>query len=115
RGNRRSRHGDPRRGAGDDGSEADVQHRLHPRRDESQLGGSVFNSRNFCGTDGTLVLSDPVGLDGAVFTSFWGESGVVGRVTNVSLAVTTDVKPFYELGSRSAKELRAGYIAISGT
>jgi len=40
---------------------------------------------------------------------------VVGRVTNVSLAVTTDIKPFYELGSRSAKELRAGNIAISGT
>ena len=75
----------------------------------------MFNSRNFCGTDGTLVLSDPVGLDAAVFTNYWGESGVVGRVTNVSLAVTTDIKPFYELGSRSAKELRAGNIAISGT
>jgi hypothetical protein len=75
----------------------------------------VFNSRNFCGTDGTLVLSDPVDLDPAVFTNYWGESGVVGRVTNVSLSVTTDVKPFYELGSRSAKELRAGNIAIAGT
>jgi len=75
----------------------------------------VFNSRNFCGTDGTLVLSDPVDLDPAVFPNYWGESGVVGRVTNVSLSVTTDVKPFYELGSRSAKELRAGNIAIAGT
>jgi len=75
----------------------------------------VFNSRNFCGTDGTLVLSDPVDLDPAVFISYWGESGVVGRVTNVSISVTTEVKPFYELGSRSAKELRAGNIAIAGT
>jgi hypothetical protein len=74
----------------------------------------MFNSRNFCGTDGTLVLSDPVGLDTAVFTGHWGESGVVGRVINVSIAVSTDVKPFYELGSRSAKELRAGNISISG-
>jgi hypothetical protein len=75
----------------------------------------VFNSRNFCGTDGTLVLSDPVGLDTAVFTGYWGESGVVGRVVNVSIAVSTEVKPFYELGSRAAKELRAGNIAITGT
>ncbi len=75
----------------------------------------MFNSRSFCGTDGTLVLSDPVGLDPAVFTGYWGESGIVGRVTNVSIAVSTEVKPFYELGSRSAKELRAGNIAISGT
>ena len=57
----------------------------------------MFNSRNFCGTDGTLVLSDPVGLDAAVFTGYWGETGIVGRVTNVSLAVSTEVKPFYEL------------------
>jgi len=75
----------------------------------------VFNSRNFCGTDGTLVLSEPVDLDLAVYNSYWGESEVIGRVTNVSLSVTTDVKPFYELGSRSAKELRAGNIAIAGT
>jgi hypothetical protein len=75
----------------------------------------VFNSRNFCGTDGTLVLSDPDGLEAAVFTGYWGESGVVGRVTNVSISVTTEVKAFYELGSRSAKELRAGNIAIAGT
>jgi hypothetical protein len=75
----------------------------------------VFNSHNFCGTDGTLVLSSPVNLDPAVYTNYWGVSEVVGRVTNVSLSVTTDVKPFYELGSRSAKELRAGNIAIAGT
>jgi hypothetical protein len=75
----------------------------------------VFNSRNFCGTDGSLVLSDPVGLDSAVFTNYWGETGVVGRVTNVSIAVTTEVMPFYEVGSRSVKELRAGNIAICGT
>lgn len=75
----------------------------------------MLNSRNFCGTDGTLVLSDPDGLDTAVFTELWGESGVVGRVVNVSIAVTTEVKAFYELGSRSAKELRAGNITISGT
>jgi hypothetical protein len=75
----------------------------------------VFNSHTYCGTDGSLILSDPDGLDAAVFTGYWGETGVVGRVTNVSIAVTTEVKPFYELGSRAPKELRTGNIAISGT
>ena len=75
----------------------------------------MFNSRNYCGTDGSLVLSAPVGLDEAVLASYLGEAGAVGRVTNVSISVTTEVKPFYELGSRTAKELRAGNIAIAGS
>ncbi len=75
----------------------------------------MYNSRNYSGTDGQLVLSDPDGIDAAAFTAYWGETGIVGRVTNVAIAVRTEVKPFYELGSRSAKELRAGNIAICGS
>src|SRR5262245_58233181 len=75
----------------------------------------MFNSHTFCGTDGSLVLSDPDGLDAAAFTSYWGDTGVVGRVTNVAISVTTEVRPFYELGSRAPKELRTGNIAISGS
>jgi hypothetical protein len=75
----------------------------------------VFNSHTYCGTDGSLVLSDPDGIDAAVFTGYWGETGVVGRVTNVSICVNTEVKPFYELGSRAAKELRSGNISITGS
>jgi hypothetical protein len=75
----------------------------------------VFNSHTYCGTDGSLILSDPDGIDAAVFTGYWGETGVVGRVTNVSICVTTEVKPFYELGSRAPKELRSGNIAITGS
>lgn len=74
----------------------------------------MFNSRNYSGTDGQLVLS-PDRLDPDYFTGYWGDQGVVGRVTNVAIAVSTEIKPFYELGSRSAKELRAGNIAISGS
>jgi hypothetical protein len=74
----------------------------------------VFNSHTFCGTDGSLVLSDPDGIDAAAFTSYWGETGIVGRVTNVSISVTTEVRPFYELGSRAPKELRTGNISIFG-
>jgi len=73
----------------------------------------MFNTNTFFGTDGTLTLSDVDGFD--AFATYFGEDGLVGRVTNISLHVTTDIKPFHELGSRAPKELRAGNLAISGT
>lgn len=75
----------------------------------------ALNTNTFFGTDGTLVVSDPTGLDSAVFTDFFGESGVVGRVRGVTVHSTTQIKAHYELGSRSAKELRAGNISIGGS
>jgi hypothetical protein len=72
-----------------------------------------FNANTYYGTDGTLALSDVDGFDG--FASYFGEGGAVGRVTNVTIAVTTEVKAFHELGSRAPKELRAGNFSISGT
>jgi hypothetical protein len=50
-----------------------------------------------------------------VFTKYYGENGVVGRVTGVTVSVTTAIKAWYEIGSRAAKELRTGNIAIAGT
>jgi hypothetical protein len=75
----------------------------------------MFNTNTFFGTDGVLTLSDADGMTAEVFTSYFGESGVVGRLKNVSLAISTEIKPFHELGSRAPKELRAGNIQISGT
>ena len=75
----------------------------------------MFNTNTFYGTDGILTLSDPDGLDADVFTGYFGEGGIVGRVTNVSMQVTVDIKEFHELGSHAAKELRAGNISIGGT
>jgi hypothetical protein len=75
----------------------------------------LFNSKTFFGTDGSLLFSDPVGFDKDVFTKYYGESGVVGRVTGVTVSVTTEIKAWYEIGSRAAKELRSGNIAIAGT
>lgn len=74
----------------------------------------MFNTNTYFGTDGVLTLSDPDGLDADTFTGFFGESGVVGRLKNVSLSVKVAIKPFYELGSRAPRELRAGNIAIAG-
>lgn len=73
----------------------------------------MFNTSTFYGTDGSLALSDVDGFEG--FNSYFGEDGLVGRVTGISIRASTEVKPFHELGSRSAKELRAGNISISGT
>src|SRR5437762_3291372 len=75
----------------------------------------MVNTHTYFGTDGALVVSDPNGLDSALFTKYFGESGVVGRVMGVSVYVTTEIKAHYELGSRAPKELRSGNIAIAGS
>ena len=75
----------------------------------------MFNSNTYFGTDGTLTLTDPDGFDANTLTNYFGESGAVGRLTNIALHVSTEIKPFHELGSRAPKELRAGNIYLSGT
>ncbi len=74
----------------------------------------MLNTSTYHGVDGVLTLSDPDGVSPELLTSYFGEGGIVGRVTNISLAVSTAVKPFHEIGSHSAKELRAGNIYIEG-
>lgn len=75
----------------------------------------MYNTSTFFGTDGTLVFSDAKNIDSAVFTKYYGENGIVGRVTGVTVSVTTEIKPWYEIGSRAAKELRSGNIEIAGS
>jgi hypothetical protein len=75
----------------------------------------MFNTGTFYGTDGILTVSDPDGFEADAFAAYFGEGGVVGRVTNVSLSVTIDLKTFHELGSHAPKEIRAGNISIGGT
>jgi hypothetical protein len=74
----------------------------------------VFNTRTYFGTDGTLLLTDPQNFDAGVLATYLGESGVAGRVTNVGLRVSTEIKAFHELGGR-LPELRAGNIVITGS
>jgi hypothetical protein len=73
----------------------------------------MFNSNTYYGTDGSLSLSDVNGWGD--FAKYFGDSGAVGRVVNISLAIATEVKAFHELGLRSPRELRAGNICISGS
>lgn len=74
----------------------------------------MFNTNTYTGTDGVLSLSDARGVPADLLTGYFGESGAVGRVTNVSIAVATQILPFHDLGSRMPKELRAGNVRISG-
>jgi hypothetical protein len=74
----------------------------------------VLNTTTYFGTDGTLVISDPHDLDADAFTTLLPQDGQVARVTNVTLALTMDIKPFHEMGARYPSELRAGNITISG-
>jgi len=73
----------------------------------------MFNTNTYAGTDGTLTFSDADGFE--AFGTYFGEDGLVGRVTGVTLGVATEVFEFHELGRRMPKELRAGNISIGGT
>jgi hypothetical protein len=77
----------------------------------------MFNTNTFFGIDGILTLSDadPAAFDADSFTKYFGEDGIVGRVTNVKLSISTEIKSFHEMGSHAPKEIRAGNITIGGT
>lgn len=42
-------------------------------------------------------------------------SNAIGRLRNVTIQVTSDVKPFFEIGRRYPTHLRPGVIHVSGT
>jgi hypothetical protein len=75
----------------------------------------VFNASVYSGTDGTLTLSNPVGVEEDAWGTYFGEIAEVGRVTNVTISVNTAIRPFHELGSHMPRELRAGNVSIDGT
>ena len=75
----------------------------------------MFNNTVYSGAEGSLTVSLPVGLDQETLTAYLGENGEVGRVTGVTIHVSTVVRPFHELGSHAAAQLRAGNINVTGT
>lgn len=73
----------------------------------------------FRAIDAVLVLSvdDAQSPEGANANTLIGEydlSNVVGRLSNVTIAVTSDLRAFYEIGRRYPTHLRPGVIRISG-
>lgn len=75
----------------------------------------MFNVNTFTGSDGVLTISDAAPFEADTFTAYFGEGGVVGRVTDVTVRVTTEIKTFHEMGSHAPRELRPGNIHIRGT
>lgn len=77
----------------------------------------MANTSVFTGADGSITLSTPEGTEGEkaqeVLTAY--DMISVGRVHNVMVNVTSDVKAFHEIGQRYATELRPGNVSISGT
>jgi hypothetical protein len=77
----------------------------------------MANSRVFTGADGSVTLSPSQGPEGdkakAVITAY--EMLTVGRVQQVRVEVSSDIKAYHEIGQRYATELRAGNVSVSGT
>lgn len=70
--------------------------------------------------DAVLVLgvddkSSPEGSVADALISQYDLSNVVGRLTNVSISITSDVKPFYEIGRRYPTHLRPGILRVTGS
>lgn len=69
--------------------------------------------------DAVLVLgvedaSTPEGGAADALVSQYDLSNVVGRLTNVSISITSDVQPFYEIGKRYPTHLRPGILRVTG-
>lgn len=74
----------------------------------------------FRAIDAVLVLgvedtTTPEGQAADALVSQYDLSNVVGRLTNVSVSVTSDVRPFFEIGRRYPTHLRPGLVQVSGS
>jgi len=74
----------------------------------------------FRAVDATLVLAvddatTPEGTAADALVSEYGLSNVVGRLRNLQVLVSTDVRAFYEIGRRYPTHLRPGVVRISGS
>lgn len=77
----------------------------------------MANANIYTGADGSISLSSPEGLEGEKAQAVIDANDLVsvGRVQGVKVEVSSDLKPFHEIGTRYATELRAGNITITGS
>jgi hypothetical protein len=75
------------------------------------------NSHVFTGLDGAITLAVETGVEGDAAKTVNDTYGLtpIGRATGVSVEVTSDIRPFHEMGQRYATELRSGNVDIEGT
>jgi hypothetical protein len=74
----------------------------------------------FRAIDAVLVLgvddtSSPEGATADSLVAQYDLSNTVGRLRNVTVRITSDLKPFYEIGRRYPTHLRPGAVSIHGT
>jgi len=76
----------------------------------------MANTNVFRGSDATISLAVDQTPEGTQSQSVIDEYQLtpVGRATGVEVKVTSDVKPFHELGQRYATELRPGNVNVTG-
>jgi hypothetical protein len=75
------------------------------------------NTHVFTGLDGSISLAAGQGAEGTaaktVIASY--QLAPVGRATGATVQVSSDVRPFHEIGKRYASELRPGNVNVTGT
>ena len=75
------------------------------------------NSHVFTGLDGAITVAVETGVEGDAAKTVNDTYGLtpIGRATGVNVEVTSDIRPFHEMGQRYATELRSGNVWIEGT
>ena len=79
----------------------------------------MANSNVFTGMDGsiTVAVDNPDSVEGAAAqrVAEGYELGPVGRALDVRVEVTSEIRPFHEIGQRYPTELRPSNVNVSGT
>lgn len=75
------------------------------------------NTHVFTGMDGAISVAVESGVEGDAAKAVGDAYGLtpIGRATNVTVEVTSAMRPFHEIGQRYATELRPGNVDVSGT
>lgn len=76
-----------------------------------------MNTDVYTGADGAIVLSSVQNTEGEAAQAVLDEYTLdtVGRVHNVRVEVTSEVRAYHEIGQRYASQLRSGNVTIRGT
>lgn len=78
---------------------------------------TAANTHVFTGADGSVLLSpDGDGPEGAAAGAVIEGNDLiqVGRVTGVTVEISSAIRPFHEIGQRYASELRSGNVSVRG-
>lgn len=77
------------------------------------------NSDVYTGMDGaiTVAVDDAESVEGAAASAVAEAFALapIGRATDVTVVVTSALRPFHEMGQRYATELRPGNVDVTGT